>query len=107
MSAKKFRIKRDDTVRVIAGKHKGKVGRVLRIVKDADRVLVEGVNIVKRHQKPVGDRPGGIVQKEAAIHISNVALWNADEARTVKVGYQRQDDGTKVRVDRKSGAQID
>ena len=107
MSAKKFRIKRDDTVKVIAGKHKGEIGRVLRILKDVDRVLVEGVNLVKRHQKPVGERPGGVIHKEAPIHISNVAIWNADEARTVKVAYRIQEDGSKARVDRKNGAVID
>jgi large subunit ribosomal protein L24 len=107
MSAKKFRIKRDDTVRVIAGKHKGAVGRVLRIVKDTDRVVVEGVNIVKRHQKPVGERAGGIVHKEAAIHISNVQLWDAGAGRPIKVGYSVGEDGKKLRIDRKTGATVD
>src|SRR5262245_51447928 len=102
----KFRIKRDDTVVVIAGKQKGATGRVLRVMPDEQRVVVEGVHRVKRHQKPVGDQPGSIVEKEAPIHVSNVALWNAAEKRRVKVGFEVRD-GKKVRVDKKSGAPLD
>lgn len=107
MSAKKFRIKTDDTVRVIAGKDKGHIGRVTKILKDKDRVVVEGAALVKRHQKPVGDRPGGIVQKEAPIHISNVQLWNVEENRPVRVAYSTNDEGNKIRTDRKTGAALD
>jgi large subunit ribosomal protein L24 len=107
MSRAKLRIKRDDTVKVIAGKDKGKVGRVLRVDPEDGRVVVEGVARVKRHQKPVGEQPGAIVEKEASIHVSNVALWNAAENRTVKVAYRDLEDGKKVRVDRKTGATID
>jgi large subunit ribosomal protein L24 len=103
MSANKFRIKRDDTVKVIAGAHKGETGRVVRVIPETGRVVVEGVNLVKRHQKPVGERPGGIVQKEASIHISNVALFDAAQGRTVKVGFKTDEAGTKIRVDRKTG----
>lgn len=107
MATPKFKIKRDDTVRVIAGKDRGKVGRVLRVLPKQDRVIVEGVQVVKRHQKPVGDRPGGIVTKEASIHVSNVVLWNAEENRRAKVGYQADDAGRKIRIDRKSGEPLD
>jgi large subunit ribosomal protein L24 len=103
----KYRIKRDDTVVVISGRHKGSVGRVLRLLPQRERVVVEGVNRVKRHMKPVGERPGAIVEKEAPIHISNVAYWDAENGRRVKVGYQVLDDGRKVRVDRQSGAVLD
>ena len=96
-------IKRDDTVKVISGAHKGEVGRVVRVLPETSRVVVEGVNLVKRHQKPVGERPGGIVQKEASLHISNVALFDAAEGRTVKVGYKADENGKKIRVDRKTG----
>ena len=102
----KFKIKRDDTVRVIAGKDKGAVGRVLRVLPDKAKVVVEGVARVRRHQKPVGERAGGIVTKEAPIHIANVVLWNAEENRRVKVGYQVIE-GKKVRVDLASGATLD
>ena len=70
------------------------------------RIIVEGAARVKRHRKPVGEQPGGIVEKEAAIDISNVALWNAEEGRRVKVGYQIQD-GKNIRIDRRTGAAID
>ena len=107
MSRAKLRIKRDDTVIVITGKDKGKVGRVLRVMPEDDKVVVEGVRRVKRHQKPTGEQPGTIVEKEAPIHISNVALWNAAEGRRVRVGYKVGDDGKKVRVDRSTGAALD
>lgn len=103
----KFKIKRDDTVVVVAGKHKGKTGRVLRVLRERERVVVERVNMVKRHVRPQGDRPGGIVEKEAPLHISNVALWNADEGRAVRVGWKVLDDGRKVRIDKKTGAIVE
>ena len=102
----KFKIKQGDMVKVIAGKDKGRTGKVLRVLRSDARIVVEGLNMVKRHQKPTAEQPGQIVEKEAPLHISNVALWNADESRTVKVGYQVID-GKKVRVDRKSGNPID
>ena len=108
MSRVKCRIRRDDTVVVLAGKNKGARGRVLRVMPEDGRVIVEGVNQIKRHQKPVGEQPGGIIEREASIHISNVALWlGDDDGRKVKVGYKIQDDGSKVRVDRKTGDIID
>ena len=102
----KFKIKQGDMVKVIAGKDKGRTGKVLRVLRADGRILVEGLNMVKRHTKPTAEQPGQIVEKEAPLHISNVALWNADESRRVKVGYQVVD-GKKVRVDRKSGNPID
>ena len=71
------------------------------------RVVVEGVARVKRHMKPVGDQPGSVVQKERPIDISNVALWNAAEGRRVKVAFRVLEDGRKIRVDRRTGAEID
>jgi large subunit ribosomal protein L24 len=102
----KLKIRRDDTVVVIAGKHKGKVGKVVRVLPLEGRVVVEGVAMVKRHVKAQGQQAGSLVEKEAAIHVSNVALWNAAEGRRVKVGFSVQEDGTKVRVDRKTGATV-
>ena len=102
-----MKIKRDDVVIVTTGKNKGRTGRVLRVVPDKDRVVVERVNLVKRQVKPQGDRPGGTIEKEASIHLSNVALWNADEKRAVKVGFKFLDDGRKVRFDKKTGNLID
>ena len=106
MSRNKVRIHQGDEVKVVAGKDKGRTGRVLKVLPDNRKVVVEGVARVRRHHKPVGDRPGGIVEKEMPIDVSNVALWNSEEGRTVKVGYQDVD-GKKVRVDRKTGTPID
>lgn len=106
MSKAKLRIKRDDLVQVTAGRDKGKIGRVISVDPAASKLIVEGVRRVKRHQKPVGDQPGALIEKEAPIHVSNVALWDADNNRRVKVSY-KEIDGQKVRVDRKSGAAID
>jgi large subunit ribosomal protein L24 len=103
----KARIKRDDTVVVIAGKDKGKVGRVLRVNPEDQNLVVEGVRRVKRHTKPVGDNPGTITEKENPIAVSNVALWNAAEKRRIKVGFKVLDDGKKIRVDKKTGLAID
>jgi large subunit ribosomal protein L24 len=104
---KNLKIRRDDTVIVIAGKHRGKVGKVVRVHPADERVVIEGVARVKRHVKPQGDQRGSIVEKEAAIHVSNVALWNADEGRRVRPAFRAgEDGGKKVRVDRKTGAAI-
>ncbi len=107
MAHPKVRIHSGDQVKVIAGKDKGRIGRVLRVMPEKRKVVVEGVARVRRHHKPVNDQPGGIVEKEMPIDVSNVALWNADENRTVKVAFKVGDDGTKTRVDRKTGAALD
>lgn len=97
---KKFKLKSGDTVKVIAGDHKGSEGKVLQIIKDKDRVLVEGVNLVSKHTKPSAQSPqGGIVKKEASLHISNVML--VDDGVAVRVGYN-VDGNTKTRVSKKT-----
>ncbi|WP_299012240.1 50S ribosomal protein L24 [uncultured Polaribacter sp.] len=97
---KKFKLKSGDTVKVIAGDHKGSEGKVLQIIKDKDRVLVEGVNLVSKHTKPSAQSPqGGIVKKEASLHISNVML--VEEGVAVRVGY-KVDGDTKSRVSKKT-----
>jgi large subunit ribosomal protein L24 len=101
---KKFKIKSGDTVKVLAGDHKGSEGKVLQILKDKDRVLVEGVNMVSKHTKPSASNPqGGIVKMEAPLHISNVALVENGEA--VRVGYKMEGD-KKVRFSKKSDKAI-
>jgi large subunit ribosomal protein L24 len=102
----KQRIRSGDQVVVITGSEKGKVGRVLRVLPDDGRVVVEGVRRVRRNQKPVGDQPGGVIEKELSIDISNVALWNADDSARVKVAF-KEIDGKKVRVNRETGTRID
>ncbi len=97
---KKFKLKSGDTVKVIAGDHKGSEGKVLQIIKEKDRVLVEGVNLVSKHTKPSAQNPqGGIVKKEASLHISNVML--VEDGVAVRVGYNVDGD-TKTRVSKKT-----
>lgn len=101
----KYKIQNDDTVIVTAGKHKGATGRVIDVFTDDGKVLIEKVNLVTRQVKPQGGRVGGTIEKEAAIHISNVSLYNAEEGRKVKAAWGVVD-GKKVRVDRKTGNAI-
>lgn len=103
----KLKIHRDDTVVIIAGKFKGRVGKVVRVLTEEGRVVVEGVALQKRHMKAQGDQAGRIVEKERPLHISNVALWDASAGRRVKVSIKAQEDGSRSRVDRKTGAKID
>ncbi len=101
------RIKKGDTVLVIAGKNKGQHGEVTRVV--GDRVFVQNVNLVKRHTKPnpQANQPGGIVEREAPIHISNVMLFDHATGKGERVGHKVLGDGRKVRVYRSSGEVID
>jgi len=107
MSNNKVRIRQGDTVIVIAGKDRGKVGKVTRVSPEDRKVSVEGVAVVTRHAKPVADQPGSIVHKERLIDVSNVSLWDVASGKRVKVGFATLDDGRKVRVDRKTGAAVD
>ncbi|WP_405076498.1 50S ribosomal protein L24 [Ligilactobacillus acidipiscis] len=96
-------IKRNDKVKVITGKDKGKEGEVLQSIPARDRVVVKGVNIVKKHQKPTNDNPsGGIVEVEAPIHVSNVMLIDPSNNEATRVGF-KVEDGKKVRVSKKTG----
>jgi large subunit ribosomal protein L24 len=104
-----MKIKKGDEVIVIAGKDKGATGKVIAADPKRERVVVEGVNMVKRHtretnQGPRGAKEGGIVTKEGAIHVSNVAL--VVDGKPTRVGYRFDDDGTKVRVSRRTGKDI-
>ncbi|KKO47689.1 50S ribosomal protein L24 [Arsukibacterium sp. MJ3] len=92
------KIRRDDEVVVLAGKDKGKRGKVTKVLLSEDRVYISGVNLVKKHQKPVPalNTPGGIVEKEASIHVSNVAVFNPKTGKADRVGF-RFEDGKKVR----------
>ncbi|XOV80521.1 MAG: 50S ribosomal protein L24 [Aestuariibacter sp.] len=101
------KIRRDDEIVVLAGKDKGKTGKVLKVLAENDRVIVEGVNLVKKHQKPnpQAQVPGGIIEKEASIHVSNVAIVNPTSGKADRVGF-RVEEGKKVRVFKSSGEQI-
>ena len=99
----KFKIRKGDRVRIITGKSKGHNGEVLEVLRDTQKVLVRGGNLVKRHTKPTQSDPGGIITKEAPIHISNVALLDPEQTdKTTRVGYVMKDD-LKHRVARRSG----
>jgi large subunit ribosomal protein L24 len=103
---KKLHIKKGDTVYVNAGNDKGKTGKVLEVIRDKDRVVVEGVNMISKHTKPNAKYPqGGIIKQEAGIHISNVQLLDPTTSKPVKVGY-RFEDGKKIRYSKKSGEEI-
>jgi large subunit ribosomal protein L24 len=103
----KLKIKKGDTVVVITGRDKGRQGEVLRVFPAESRLIVQGVNIAKRHTKPSMGNPGGIIEKELTIHVSNVAHVDPQSQRPTRVGYRRLDDGRKVRVARRSGEVID
>ena len=100
------RIKKGDNVIVIAGNSKGKTGKVLTVIPEKDRVIVEGVAMVSKHTKPNAKNPqGGIVKQEASIHVSNVALVDPKSGKATRIGY-KVEDGKKVRVAKKSGEYI-
>lgn len=100
-------VKKGDKVQVISGKDKGKQGTILAAFPKKDRVLVEGINIVKKHAKPSQDNPqGGIIDQEAPIHVSNVLPIDPKSGEPTRVGYEERD-GKKVRVAKKSGEALD
>jgi large subunit ribosomal protein L24 len=105
------RIRKDDTVIVIAGKDKGRSGKVIKVLPKEDRVVVEGVNMVKRHTKPdIAHPQGGVISREASLHLSNVALRDPKTGKATRVGYKFVGEGAsrrKVRIAKRSGVQID
>jgi len=103
----KWRIKKGDEVIVLSGRDKGAKGKVLVVVRKTERVLVQGVNMVKRHTRPSSAGPGGIIEKEAPIHVSNVAHIDPKSALPTRVGYRTLGDGRKVRFAKRSGEIID
>ena len=103
----KFKIKKGDKVVVLSGRDKGKSGEVLRVVRADNRVVVQGVNMMKRHTAPRPGEPGGIVEREAAIHVSNVAHIDPKSQQPTRVGYRFLDDGRKVRFAKRSGEILD
>jgi large subunit ribosomal protein L24 len=106
----KLKIKTDDRVVVISGKDKGKVGRVTRVDPVRERVYVEGMNIVKRHQRPIAGRPNmevGVIEREGAIHISNVALADPRDDKPTRIAIRRTEQGGRMRVAKRSGTELD
>ena len=106
--AEQFRIKKGDRVIVLTGRDRGRQGDVLRVLREKRRVLVQGVNMVKRHTRPSAQAgSGGIIDKEAPIHISNVAIVDPAQGRATRVGFKTLESGRKVRVAKRSGEVLD
>lgn len=102
-----FKIRKGDQVIVTTGRDKGKTGEVLKILRDKNRALVQGVNMVRRHQRPTQASGGGIIEKESAIHISNLAHIDPKDQAPTRVGFKILEDGRKVRFAKRSGEIID
>lgn len=103
----KLKIKKGDQVVVTTGRDRGKTGEVLEVLPKENRVKVQGINIVKRHTKPSQTQPGGIVEKEAAIHVSNISHIDPKTKQPTRIGYKFLADGRKVRFAKRSGELID
>jgi large subunit ribosomal protein L24 len=103
----KLKVKKGDSVLVVAGRDKGKRGDIVKVFPSENRVVVQGVNVVRRHQKQTPNQEGGILSKEAPIHVSNVALEDPKDGTPTRVGYRILDDGRKVRYAKRSGEVID
>jgi large subunit ribosomal protein L24 len=101
------KIKKGDKVVVLAGRDKGKTGEVLQVIPREERALVRGVNLVKRHQRQTAAQEGGIISKEASIHLSNLAYADPKDGKPTRVGFKILDDGRKVRFAKRSGDLID
>ena len=103
----KLHIKKGDTVVVITGNNKGQKGRVLEVIRKTDRAIVEGVNMIKKHTKPNAESPqGGIIEKEAPVHISNLMLVDPKSGEATRIGRRLDDQGKLVRISKKSGEEI-
>jgi large subunit ribosomal protein L24 len=105
--ALKLKIKKGDKVVVIAGRDKGKSGEVLRVIPAENRAVVQGVNMIKRHTRPRPGEPGGIIEREAAIHVSNIAHVDPSSNRPTRIGFKILEDGRKVRFAKRSGEVLD
>jgi large subunit ribosomal protein L24 len=105
-----MRIRTDDEVIVISGKDKGKTGKVLRVDRASQRVFVEGLNMIKRHQRPTPGRPNqqvGVIEREGPIHVSNVAIVDPKDHKPTRIGVRRDENGRRMRVTRRSGSELD
>jgi large subunit ribosomal protein L24 len=105
----RIRLRKNDTVEVIAGKDAGKRGKILKVLREKGRVVVQGVGFIKRHTKPNPQRniKGGIAEREAAIHVSNVMVVSAEDGKRTRIGFKTLADGRKVRVSPRTGEVLD
>ena len=105
-----MKLRTDDEVIVISGKDKGKTGKIIRVDRSRGRVYVEGINIVKRHQRPSPGNPNapvGVIEREGPVHVSNVALLDPKDRKPTRVGTRRTEEGARMRVTKRSGTEID
>ncbi len=105
-----MKLRKEDEVVVISGKDKGKTGKIVRVDRSRDRVYVEGLNLVKRHQRPNPARPNaqvGVIEREGPVHVSNVALLDPKDRKPTRVGTRRTEEGRRMRVTKRSGTEID
>ena len=101
------KLKKGDKVVVLTGRDKGRTGEIVQVMPKEERALVRGINLVKRHQRQTQTQEGGIISKEAAIHLSNIAYADPKDGKPTRVGFKILDDGRKVRFAKRSGEQID
>ncbi|MFQ5971533.1 MAG: 50S ribosomal protein L24 [Alphaproteobacteria bacterium] len=107
MAREKLKLKKGDKVVVVSGREKGRSGEILRVMRKERRVLVQGINMVKKHRRPTASSPGGINEFEAPLHISNVAIVDPKTNQPSRVGYKFLEDGKKVRYAKRSGEILD
>ncbi|HXW29858.1 MAG TPA: 50S ribosomal protein L24 [Xanthobacteraceae bacterium] len=101
------KIRKGDKVIVLTGRDKGRTGEVVQVMRSEDRALVRGINLVKRHQRQTPTQEGGIISKEASVHLSNLAIADPKDGKPTRVGFKILPDGRKVRVAKRSGVEID
>ena len=102
----KIKLKKGYEVIVLTGKDKGKTGKIVRVIPDIRKVIVTDVNKYKKHQKPSNNEPGGIIDKDMPLHVSNVAFYDSSSKKGIRVGYTFNKDGKKIRMNKKSGKEI-
>ena len=102
----KIKLKKGDEVIVLTGKDKGKIGKIVSVIPDIRKIIVTDVNKYKKHQKPNNNEPGGIIEKDMPLHVSNVAYYDSSSKKGIRVGYIFNKDGKKMRINKKSGKEI-
>ena len=102
----KIKLKKGDEVIVLAGKDKGKKGKIVKVISENRKVIVSDINKYKKHQKPGNNEPGGIIEKDMPIHVSNVAFFDSKINKGVRLGFNFNKDGKKIRINKKSGKEI-
>ena len=102
----KIKLKKGDEVIVLSGKDKGKTGKIVRVLPDIRKVIVSDINKYKKHQKPGNNEPGGIIEKDMPLHVSNLAFYDPSSKKGIRIGYIFNKDGKKMRISKKSGKEI-